>query len=80
MVGPMADFLAVVGIVVFAHAGFKTTWQLTLPLLGYAVPGYTALYTLILNAAVAVVLTALFKALKFGVDRDETVASDYQRA
>jgi solute:Na+ symporter, SSS family len=68
----------VVGTVVAAEAGFKPTWQLTLG--AYALPGYTALYTLMLNAAVAAVLTALFKALNFDVDRDETVASDYQPA
>ncbi len=66
----------VIGTLVAADAGFKPTWQLTLA--GYGLPGYTALYTLILNAAVAAVLTAVFKVMKFGVDRDETVASDYQ--
>jgi len=68
----------VTGTVVFAEAGNKVTWLLTL--FGYGLPGYTALYTLILNTAVAGVLTAVFKALKLGVDRDETAASDYQPA
>jgi SSS family solute:Na+ symporter len=68
----------VVGTVVAAGAGFKPTWQLTL--LGYGLPGYTALYTLILNIAVAAVLTVLFRSLKLGADRDETAASDYQPA
>src|SRR5437879_2685716 len=67
-----------IGSIVFVQADFKTTWQLVLA--GYGLPGYTALYTLILNTAVAMLLTLLFKALKFGVDRDETVASDYQPA
>ena len=49
-------------------------------LAGYGLPGYTALYTLILNSAVAAALTAMFKALNLGSDRDETVASDYQPA
>jgi solute:Na+ symporter, SSS family len=63
---------------VAAGAGFKPTWQLTL--LGYGLPGYTALYTLILNIAVAGALTVLFRSLKLGADRDETIASDYQSA
>jgi len=70
----------VVGTVVAAGAGFKPTWQLVLPLLDYGVPGYTALYTLILNIAVAAALTVLFKALQVGADRDETAVSDYQPA
>jgi solute:Na+ symporter, SSS family len=67
-----------VGIAMFAIEGNSTTWHLKL--LGYDLPGYTALYTLILNTVVATVLTAVFKMLKFGVDRDETVASDYEPA
>jgi len=67
-----------VGTAVAAAAGFKPTWALTIA--GHGIPGYTALYTLILNVAVAAVLTGLFKALKLGVDRDETAASDYQPA
>ena len=64
-----------IGTIVFVQADFKTTWQLVLA--GYGLPGYTALYTLILNTAVAMLLTLLFRALRFGVDRDETVPSDY---
>jgi SSS family solute:Na+ symporter len=71
-----------VGTVEFVAAGFKTTWPLAIAGYGfrYEFPGYTALYTLILNLAVAAVLTALFKVRKLGADRDETVASDYQPA
>jgi SSS family solute:Na+ symporter len=68
----------VVGTVVAASVGFKPTWALTT--FGYGIPGYTALYTLILNLAVAGVLTVVFKAFKLGADKDETVASDYQAA
>jgi len=66
----------VVGTVVAATAGFKPTWALSIA--GYGVPGYTALYTLILNIAVAAVLTLIFRAFKVGNDKDETVAADYR--
>jgi hypothetical protein len=43
---------------------------------GWTFPGYTALYTLILNLAIAIVLSLLFNAM--GEKRtDETVATDY---
>ena len=67
-----------VGTVVAAQAGFKPTWPLTLA--GHAIPGYTALYSLILNVAVAGTLSALLKALRVAADRDETAASDYLAA
>jgi SSS family solute:Na+ symporter len=68
----------VVGTMVAAGAGFKPTWQLVLG--EYNLPGYTALYTLILNVFIAAVLTLVFRMLKLGVDQDETAASDYQIA
>jgi solute:Na+ symporter, SSS family len=44
----------------------------------YTFPGYTALYTVILNIVVAVVLTPVFNAMAAERARfDETVASDY---
>jgi hypothetical protein len=43
---------------------------------GYTLPGYTAFYTLLLNLAIAVVLTLVFNALR-ARKVDETVASDY---
>jgi SSS family solute:Na+ symporter len=46
---------------------------------GYIFPGYTAFYTLILNLALAIVLTPLFNALNARrVPADETLAADYQ--
>jgi len=42
----------------------------------FTIPGYTALYTVILNIAVAAVLTFVFRALGAAA-YDETVASDY---
>ena len=45
---------------------------------GYTFPGYTALYTVILNIVVAVVLTPVFNAMSAPrTPFDETVASDY---
>jgi len=67
----------VAGTVVAYQAGFKPTWQLALA--GYGLPGYTALYTLVINIVVAVVLTLLFRVAKF-VDRDETIPADYEPA
>jgi solute:Na+ symporter, SSS family len=45
---------------------------------GYTFPGYTAFYTIILNLAVAVVLTPLLNGLRARqAPRDETIAADY---
>jgi SSS family solute:Na+ symporter len=67
-----------VGLMKFIDEGNGTTWHLTLA--GYGLPGYTALYTLIINALLAGVLTVVFKLFNVGADRDETVPSDYQPA
>ncbi len=46
---------------------------------GFSFPGYTALYTVILNLVVAVVLTPVFNAMRSGVAPvDATVAADYR--
>jgi len=68
----------ILGTTIAAAAGFKPTWALSIG--GYGIPGYTALYTLILNIALASVLTLVFRAIKLGKDRDETVAADYHAA
>ena len=45
---------------------------------GFTFPGYTAFYTLILNLALAIVLTPVFNALTSGrAPFDETIAADY---
>jgi SSS family solute:Na+ symporter len=45
---------------------------------GHTFPGYTAVYTVILNLVVAIVLTPLFNAMGSGkAPSDETVAGDY---
>jgi solute:Na+ symporter, SSS family len=43
---------------------------------GHTFPGYTALYTVILNLIVTIVLTPVFNALG-GRQHDATVAADY---
>jgi solute:Na+ symporter, SSS family len=69
-----------VGIV--SGTGMAASVNLTptypLQLVGYTFPGYTALYTVILNIVVAIVLTPILNALSAPhAPLDETVASDY---
>jgi solute:Na+ symporter, SSS family len=46
---------------------------------GYTFPGYTALYTVVLNLIITVVLTPVFNAIGSGAARkDVTVAADYR--
>src|SRR5919199_2588498 len=51
-----------------------------LPLFGATVPGYAALYALIVNLVVAVVLTWVFNAMTVSAGRDETADLDYTAA
>ena len=51
-----------------------------LPLGGLTIPGYAALYALILNLVVSVVLTWVFNAMTVSAGKDETAAMDYTRA
>jgi solute:Na+ symporter, SSS family len=44
---------------------------------GFGLPGYSALYTLILNFVVAIVLTPVFRVMAGAARADETVAADY---
>jgi solute:Na+ symporter, SSS family len=78
------DWALLVGWAVGTYAGtwmaiaaeLKPTYPLHIG--GYTFPGYTALYTVILNLVVAAVLTVIFRAL--GARRpaaDETAAADY---
>jgi solute:Na+ symporter, SSS family len=48
-----------------------------LPLFGVTVPGYAALYALIVNLVVAVILTWVFNAMTVSAGKDETVEMDY---
>jgi solute:Na+ symporter, SSS family len=66
----------VAGTAMAVAAQLKPTFPL--PFAGHTFPGYSALYTLVLNLFLAVILTLLFNAL--GARRgvvDETLASDY---
>ena len=48
---------------------------------GYTFPGYTAVYTVVLNLLVAIVLTPVFNAMSSQrAPVDETVAADYHDA
>jgi len=69
-----------VGIVTgtWMAAAVNLTPTFPLILFGFGIPGYTALYTFILNLFVAVVLTPIFDALSGARARhDDTVAADY---
>src|SRR5262245_2483958 len=70
----------VVGIVVGTAMAAAVNLTPTYPLqiAGYTFPGSTALYTVILNILVVIVLTPVFNALSARPrPLDETVASDY---
>ena len=63
------------GVSMFVAANLTPNYPLVFA--GYTLPGYTALYTVVLNLIVVVVLTPLFNAIG-GPHRDETVAADYR--
>jgi SSS family solute:Na+ symporter len=54
---------------------FNATYPLALG--GWTFPGYAALYTVILNFVVALVLTPVFNAMASNPGTDETVVADY---
>jgi solute:Na+ symporter, SSS family len=57
-------------------AAMKFAPAYVLHIAGWALPGYTALYSLIANLAVAIVLTLVLQRMR-GEPRDATMASDY---
>ena len=66
----------VLGTAMAAAANLTPTYPLQIA--GFTFPGYTALFTVVLNIAVTVVLTPVFNAMSARRSRfDETVASDY---
>jgi SSS family solute:Na+ symporter len=68
---------AVCGTLMAAATNLTPTYALQIA--GFTFPGYTALFTVILNIAVAAVLTPIFNVISAQHMRlDETVASDYQ--
>jgi SSS family solute:Na+ symporter len=64
------------GTAMAVSVGFASSYPLAVA--GFSFPGYTALYTVILNLVLAVVLTPVFNALSVRrMALDETVAADY---
>ena len=64
------------GTAMAAAANLTPTYPLQLA--GYTFPGYTALYTVILNILATIVLTPIFNAIAaHRTPLDETAASDY---
>jgi SSS family solute:Na+ symporter len=49
-----------------------------LAIAGFTMPGYAAFYSVIVNLVVAIVLSAVFRAVGAASDRDETLAADYR--
>jgi SSS family solute:Na+ symporter len=69
-----------VGTAVGTAMAYAVNWTPTFPLAlsGFTFPGYTALYTVILNLAIAIVLTPVFNALSARkAPFDETAPADY---
>jgi SSS family solute:Na+ symporter len=73
LIGWLAGIAA--GTWMFIAANFAPNYPLAFA--GHSFPGYSALYTVILNLVVAIVLTALFDAAG-AKHSDETVAADYR--
>ena len=65
----------VAGTWMFVAANLTPNYPLAIG--GFTFPGYTALYTVILNLIVTIVLTLLFNAMN-AATVDETVAADYR--
>ena len=76
------DWALLIGWAVGTAAGIwmfnAANWTPNYPLViaGHTFPGYAALYTVILNLVIAIVLTPIFNAMG-GKQVDETVAADY---
>jgi solute:Na+ symporter, SSS family len=67
----------VAGTWMAAANNFSATYPLAVA--GWSFPGYAALYTVILNVVVALVLTPVFAAMTSKPPVDETTAADYVR-
>jgi solute:Na+ symporter, SSS family len=72
-IGWLAGMVA--GTWIAVAANFTPNYVLTIA--GFSMPGYTALYTLILNLVVATVLTPIFRSMSQTAPFDETAAADY---
>ena len=65
----------VAGTWMAVSVNFNATYPLSIG--GFGLPGYTALYTLVLNLVLAIVLTPVFRALARSAPLDETAPADY---
>jgi SSS family solute:Na+ symporter len=75
LLGWAAGTIAGTAMAVAAH--LTPTYPLAVA--GHSFPGYTALYTLIFNLVLAIVLTPVFNMMSAGREPvDETVAADYR--
>jgi solute:Na+ symporter, SSS family len=63
------------GTAMAVSANFAATFPLAVG--GFTFPGYSALFTVVLNIVVAIVLTPLFKTMSAAAP-DETIAADYR--
>ena len=64
------------GTAMAAATGLTATYPLVVA--GFTIPGYTALYTVVVNLVIAVVLTPVFNAVAAARDAaDQTVEADY---
>jgi SSS family solute:Na+ symporter len=73
LIGWAAGMLMGTGMAMAAN--LTPTYVLTVG--GYTLPGYTALYTVLVNLALAAVLTPLFDRISVRERSDETVPADY---
>ena len=67
-----------VGTAMVAAQNFKTSIY-PLHLGAFTVPGYAALYSVIINIAVVIVLTVILRALRTPAGHDQTSPDDYER-
>ena len=67
----------VAGTWIAAANNFSATYPLAIG--GWSFPGYAALYTVVLNFLIALVMTPVFNAMASRPPVDETVAADYLR-
>jgi len=65
----------IIGTKIAASLNFVSTYSLVVG--SYSFPGYTALYMLVLNLLIAIVLTPIFNMFPTRGVRDETITSDY---
>jgi SSS family solute:Na+ symporter len=70
----------IVGVVTgtWMAVAVKFTAIYPLTIAGFTIPGYSALYSLVANLAVAAVLTVVFRAIRKAAPQDATVAADYR--